>query len=177
MVRRSLFIYALLVFALFFMLVMTVYCFTQLAEHKLSHDRLQRAKNVYNSLNLGDSNGDDYRSIRSTLKQADLDKNDDGSYYAVAEYAKNAAQYTVRSDIAKKATDAGFKRTGGNGDDALTTNDVYENVDGDVLRVVVRGKWTQDALTYGVRSSQLHPTAASTLRPTKTKLQATFTLP
>ena len=153
MVRRSLFIYGLLVFALFFMLVMTVYCFTQLAEQKINSDRMRRAQSVYTSLNLGDSNGDDYRLIKSTLKQADLDMNDDGAYYATAEYGRNASQYETRKDIAQKATDAGFKRITGNADDALTPNDTYENGDGDLLRVTIRGKFIQNSLIYGTFES------------------------
>ena len=152
-VRRSLFVYALLVFAIFFMLAMTIYCLTQLAEHKITNDRMRKVQNIYSSLEFGDSNGEGFRPIKSTLKQAGLDKNDDGKYFATADYARNASQYTVRKEIADKAVSAGFKRIGGNGEDAITPNDTYENTNGDRLRVVVRGKYVQDALIYGTFES------------------------
>lgn len=151
MVRRSLYIYALLVFALFFMLAMTIYCLTQLAEHRMNSDRLQRIENIYSSLQLDDS----YRPVKQDVfgeKQSyegDSEWAKGRSRSSSVEYSHLDTPDNTRAELMKKIEAAGFKKIGGAYEGSIAPQDHFKNSQDEYIRLSVTNKLIQDEMIYG----------------------------
>jgi len=147
MVRRSLLVYALLVFVLFFMLSTSVYLFVKLAEHKANTERLNQINGIYHSLNLDES----YRPARSDVfgdkRVYDWDKN--RSYSSVVEYAHNDSPANTRIALTKKIEATGFKKVGSAYEGSIAVQDHFKNDKGQYVRLTVTNKIIQDEMIYG----------------------------
>ena len=150
MIRRSLFVYALAVFALFILVSLAVYSFTQLAEYRANADRRERIMAIYSSLNLDDGYRTAEANIFGDKRPYSWDKT--ASFASSVSYGRNAGASDTFADLKKRIEAAGFTEIErpNDGTTAPTRQDRYKNDRGEYLRVSVSPKAWHDAILYGV---------------------------
>lgn len=152
MLRKSLLVYSLLVFALFFLLSTSLYTFTQLAEYRTSSLRKQRIESVYQSLNLEDS----YRPVKYDVFGDRRPYGGDPAWAkgrsqsSSIEYAHNDTPANTIAALKQKLSKAGFSLIGTAYENSTSPQWHFKNAGGTYVRVTVTSKFAQDALVYGM---------------------------
>ena len=147
LLKKSLGIYAVLVFALFILLSISAFAVHQYATSRADTERLHRIQAVYQSLNLDNS----YRAVRSDVfgDKRTYSWDESRSASSSIEYGHNDTPANTRADLAKKIEAAGFKRIGGAYEGSPSPQDYFKNDKGVYARVSTTSRYVQDSLIYG----------------------------
>ena len=147
MLKKSLGLYAALVFVLFVLLSISGFTVVQYGTSRINNQRLHRIEAIYGSLDLGTS----YRGVHSNVfgdkRIYSWDKGRSAS--SSIEYTHNDTPANTRADLGKKIIAAGFVRVGGAYEGSPEPQDHYKNSSGEYIRVATASKYVQDAMTYG----------------------------
>jgi len=150
LLRKSLFIYSLIVFVAFVLVSASAYTFVQLAEYRTSHTRLNEISSIYSSLNLDES----YRIAKSDVfgDKREYSWDSSRSFSSSVEYGKNASVSATFSDLKNRIQLAGFEQIEGPNYGPIARQDHYKNSDGQYIRVSVESKAWHDAILYGLET-------------------------
>ena len=151
LLKKSLGLYAILVFILFILLSISTFTIVQYGTSRINSERLHRIQDIYASLKLDAS----YRGVHSNVfgdKRA-YSWDTGRTFSSSIEYAHNDTPANTRADLQKKIESAGFTKVGEAYEGSTTPQDHYRNSAGEYVRVSVSSKYVQDALTYGTLSA------------------------
>ena len=150
LLRKSLFIYSLIVFVAFVLVSVSAYAFVQLAEYRTSHTRLNEISSVYSSLNLDES----YRVAKADVfgDKREYSWDNSRTYSSSVEYGKNASVSATFDDLKKRIEQAGFVQIEGPDYGPAARQDHYKSSDGKYIRVSVESKAWHDAMLYGLET-------------------------
>ncbi len=147
LLKKSLAVYALLVFVLFFTTALAGYAVYSSMITRSDNIRLERIQNVYSNLNLDDS----YRIAKSDVfgDKRPYDSGEGRSFSSSTEYGHNDTPANTRAALVKQIEQAGFTRIGGAYDGSISPQDHFKNNDGVYVRLSVTSKYAQDSIVYG----------------------------
>jgi hypothetical protein len=152
LLKKSLGLYAILVFVLFILLSISAFTVHQYATARTSAVRLHRIQAIYQNLNLDSS----YRPVESNLfgdkRVYSWDKSRSAS--SSIEYGHNDTSANTRTDLAKKIEAAGFTKIGSIYEGSISPQDHYKDGAGEYIRVSVLSKAWKDSMTYGVPTQE-----------------------
>lgn len=147
MVRRSLPVYAVLVFLIFALLSMSIYLVDRMTvqrDHSIRHGKITK---IYTDLNLGET----YRIASSNVFGDKRVYKDDHkkSHASRVEYGHNATVAETRAEIAEKAKKAGFSHVETITSSNFYQTEVFKNSQNNYLRVSVLSRTMHNDLVYG----------------------------
>lgn len=163
LLRKSLFIYSLIVFVAFVLVSATAYTFVQLAEYRTSHTRLSEISSIYSSLNLDES----YRIAKSDVfgDKREYSWDSSRSFSSSVEYGRNASVSDTFADLKNRIELAGFEQIEGPDYGPIARQDHYKNSDGQYIRVSVQSRAWYDAMLYGLETPAAQTPEATEVGP------------
>lgn len=138
MVRRSLLVYAILVFVLFWLTAMSVYLVDRMVVEYTNTARYNQIHNTYSSLKLDES----YR-LAAYKNNISNDKS------ITTEYGHNTSVSKTRMDLTKKIKEAGFSLISTKDKDTIIQSDTFKNPSGRILHLSVIPQALHKDYVYG----------------------------
>ena len=149
MLRRGLFIYALIVFVTFIFLSLSTYALVNAVKSQQNHARVDRIHEIYNSLNLDKSYRLASENIFGDKRVYDWDKS--RTFASSQEYGRDATVDETFADLEKRATDAGFESVGTEYENSTAEQHHYKSEAGEYIRISVMNRAWHDSLLYGTQ--------------------------
>lgn len=126
MVRRSLLVYAILVFVLFWLTAMSVYLVDRMVVEYSNTARYNQIHSIYNNLKLD-------KSYRLAVYKSNI-SNDKS---ITTEYGHNTSVSKTRIDLTKKIKEAGFSLISTKDKDTIVQSDTFKDTNGHILYLSV----------------------------------------
>ena len=151
MVRRSLSMYAVVVFLMFWLVAITAFMIDRILLEQLHSTRYKKISNIYTSLNLGDS----YRIADSNIfgdkRVYDWDKSRTRS--SSVEYGRNSSVKDTIADATEKIKKAGFSHIQTEYENSLSPVYEFKNDKGNYIRLQVIPDAAHDDALYGTNTA------------------------
>ena len=138
MVRRSLLVYAILVFVLFWLTAMSVYLVDRMVVEYTNTARYNQIHSIYSNLKLD-------KSYRLAVYKSNI-SNDKS---ITTEYGHNASVNKTRMDLTKKIKEAGFSLISTKDKDTIVQSDTFKDTNGHILYLSVIPQALHKDYTYG----------------------------
>lgn len=138
MVRRSLLVYAILVFVLFWLTAMSVYLVDRMVVEYTNTARYNQIHSIYSNLKLD-------KSYRLAVYKSNI-SNDKS---ITIEYGHNASVSKTRMDLTKKIKEAGFSLISTKDKDTIVQSDTFKDTNGHILYLSVIPQALHKDYTYG----------------------------
>ncbi len=152
LLKKSLAVYALLVFVLFFTTALAGYAVYSSMITRSDNIRLDRIQKVYSDLNLDDS----YRIAKSDVfgDKRPYSWGTGRTFSSSMEYGHNDTQTNTFADLKKHIEAIGFKEIKRPNYGDLARQDHYKGPHGEFIRVQVLPKAWRDSMVYGVPTTE-----------------------
>ena len=138
MVRRSLLVYAILVFVLFWLTAMSVYLVDRMVVEYTNTARYNQIHSIYSNLKLD-------KSYRLAVYKSNI-SNDKS---ITTEYGHNASVSKTRMDLTKKIKESGFSLISTKDKDTIVQSDTFKDTNGHILYLSVIPQALHKDYTYG----------------------------
>ena len=138
MVRRSLLVYAILVFVLFWLTAMSVYLVDRMVVEYTNTARYNQIHSIYSSLKLD-------KSYRLAVYKSNI-SNDKS---ITTEYGHNTSVSKTRIDLTKKIKEAGFSLISTKDKDTIIQSDTFKDTSGHILYLSVIPQTLHKDYVYG----------------------------
>ena len=138
MVRRSLLVYAILVFVLFWLTAMSVYLIDRMVVEYTNTARYNQIHSIYSNLKLDES----YR-LAAYKNNISNDKS------ITTEYGHNTSVSKTRMDLTKKIKEAGFSLISTKDKDTIVQSDTFKDTNGHILYLSVIPQVLHKDYVYG----------------------------
>ena len=138
MVRRSLLVYAILVFVLFWLTAMSVYLVDRMVVEYNNTARYNQIHSIYNNLKLD-------KSYRLAVYKSNI-SNDKS---ITTEYGHNTSVSKTRIDLTKKIKEAGFSLISTKDKDTIVQSDTFKDTNGHILYLSVIPQTLHKDYVYG----------------------------
>lgn len=138
MVRRSLLVYAILVFVLFWLTAMSVYLVDRMVVEYNNTARYNQIHSIYNNLKLD-------KSYRLAVYKSNI-SNDKS---ITTEYGHNTSVSKTRIDLTKKIKEAGFSLISTKDKDTMIQSDTFKDTSGHILYLSVIPQTLHKDYVYG----------------------------
>ena len=138
MVRRSLLVYAILVFVLFWLTAMSVYLVDRMVVEYTNTARYNQIHSIYSNLKLD-------KSYRLAVYKSNI-SNDKS---ITTEYGHNTSVSKTRMDLTKKIKEAGFSLISTKDKDTIIQSDTFKDTNGHILYLSVIPQALHKDYVYG----------------------------
>ena len=138
MVRRSLLVYAILVFVLFWLTAMSVYLVDRMVVEYTNTARYNQIHSIYSNLKLDES----YR-LAAYKNNISNDKS------ITTEYGHNTSVSKTRMDLTKKIKEAGFSLISTKDKETIVQSDTFKDTNGHILYLSVIPQVLHKDYVYG----------------------------
>lgn len=138
MVRRSLLVYAVLVFIFFWLATMSTYLVDRMLVEHNNTAYADKVRRIYRSLNLDDS-----------YKIADYNNSIPNDKSISIAYGHNASVSETRTSLSKKIKEAGFALISSSNKGTIVQNDTFKDSAGHVLSLSVMPRALHNDQIYG----------------------------
>jgi hypothetical protein len=151
LLKKSIAIYAFLVFVLFFTTTLAGYALYSSTVTRANNVRLERIKKIYTNIKLDDS----YRIAKTDIfgDKRPYDWDGDRSFSSSIEYGHDDTPANTRAELMRHVEEAGFTRIGGAYEGSVSPQDYFKNNHGEYVRVAVMSRYTHDSFVYGSTST------------------------
>lgn len=138
MVRRSLLVYAILVFVLFWLTAMSVYLVDRMVVEYTNTARYNQIHSIYSNLKLDES-------YRLAVYKSNI-SNDKS---ITTEYGHNTSVSKTRVDLTEKIKESGFSLINTKDKDTIIQSDTFKDTNGHILYLSVIPQALHKDYTYG----------------------------
>ena len=138
MVRRSLLVYAILVFVLFWLTAMSVYLVDRMVVEYTNTARYNQIHSIYSNLKLDES-------YRLAVYKSNISNNKS----ITTEYGHNTSVSKTRMDLTEKIKESGFSLINTKDKDTIVQSDTFKDTNGHILYLSVIPQALHKDYTYG----------------------------
>lgn len=146
MLKKSLFVYAGLVFITFILVSLSWFTIHQLVESRVNNQRKEQILTIYDSLHLGDKYNEVRYNVFGDKRVYVWDDNRTSS--SSIEYTRSDTPQNTLADLKQRIEAAGFSPAGSAYVGSPSPQYYYKNDAGNYIRVQVTSKYVQDATMY-----------------------------
>lgn len=147
LLKKSLFVYALLVFTLFVLIVLSAFTVVELKKAYHAHEYRQEVAEIYQNIKLDDSYRIASSDILANVTATEADDTDE--QMSIVSYGRNADRLATFKDLKTRIEAAGFSQTESFEKANIAREDHYKNSEGERVSVSVDTVAWHNATLYG----------------------------
>lgn len=158
LLRKSLFVYSLLVFIGFVLISLSAYAISKTYSAHIDNQRLSRINTIYDTLKLGNGYYVSSQDVFGDKRVYSWDEN--RSEASSISGGHNDTPANTLRDLSTKVEAAGFAPAGTSTKGSTTTENYFKNAKGEWIRISVLSATIRDHLMYGTSTKGTPITAA-----------------